>query len=403
MPKPASTPPKSTASLADRWIEVFRAGTHVSSSGDEVTFSQSDLDQMIVNHVLFAAPAVIGHPKGNGPAYARVQEYKREGDRLFCKFQNVNPAFDAGVQSGAYYSRSLSVYKDKQHGWRVRHVGWLGDVPPAIDGLEPVSFSAAADADILEFSVPGYSLVWGLEGVAGLLRGLRENMIAKDGIDAANSVLPQWQIDSALDAVRQARQEFQDAFREEAQEAQEANSQVRPNFNHPEGHVMTFTQAQLDAARQAGQEAARAEFAAQEQELTRLKAERLNERVAAQINGWKSGDAPKLLPAEEEGLAEFMVALDGMGATEFNFSAHDGKALKKSPAQWFAEFMAKRPAVVKVGHRSAADNLPVVDMTNARAIAEAAQEFMASEAKAGRIITVESAVAHINKASGQSR
>ncbi len=135
MPKTAlntqQTPVAQAAkTLAGRWIEVFRAGKHVDSKGRAAEFSQADLDQMIANHALGAAPAVIGHPKHNDPAYARVQEYRRDGDRLFAKFGDVHPAFDAGVQSGAYFNRSLSVYQDKQHGWRVRHVGWLGAVPP---------------------------------------------------------------------------------------------------------------------------------------------------------------------------------------------------------------------------------------------------------------------------------
>ena len=58
--------------LSGQWINVFRAGTHTDSTGRVVTFTQADLDQIVANHDLGAAPAVIGHPKHNDPAYVWV-------------------------------------------------------------------------------------------------------------------------------------------------------------------------------------------------------------------------------------------------------------------------------------------------------------------------------------------
>lgn len=372
-------------------IEVFKAGTHTDSKGRKISFSQADLDQMIVNHALGAAPAVIGHPKDTAPAYAQVEEYKREGDSLFAKFTKINPAFEAGVESGAYFNRSVSVHKDDTHGWRVRHVGWLGAVPPAIDGLQPVEFSVDDDS-CFEFSAPGYSLVWGLESAAKLMRRLRDRMIEKDGLEAADATLPQWEIDSMNESATSARTQF--------------NNETPALFNQPTGDDdMTITQADLDAAvakaRTEGETAGKAtalvgtvsqaDFAAKEAELTTLKKAQQKERIGAQIKGWK--EKGLIVPADEAGLAEYMAHLED-GGQEFSFSKAEGGEAKKTPMQFFSDFMAARKPVIKLGNGSKADDVPL-NTKSTEDISKAASDFMAAEAKQGRNISAASAVQHV--------
>lgn len=376
------------------FIEVFKAGTHTDSKGRQVTFSKADVEQMVENHKLGAAPAVIGHPKDTAPAYAQVGEYKLDDDgRLFAKFDKINPAFEAGVESGAYYNRSLSVIKDKLHGWRVRHVGWLGAMPPAIDGLQSVEFSvefAAEDETCFEFAAPGYSLVWGLESAAKLMRSLRDRMIEKEGLEAADATLPQWQIDSMNESATTARQQFN-----------EANPSL---FNQPPGEDdMTISQADHDAAvlaaRAAGKAEAeadtvsKAEFAAQQTELINLKKAQQKDRIAAQIKSWQ--DKGVILPADVAGLSEYMASLEA-GGTEFSFSKAEGGEEKKTPAQFFADFMATRKPVIKLGGggNSGGDD-GALDVTNTAAVTKAANDFMAAEEKDGRTVSAANAVQHV--------
>ena len=374
------------------WIEVFKAGSHVDSSGKPCTFTQADLDQMVSNHALGAAPAVLGHPKHDAPAYAWVDEYKRDGDTLFAKFKDINPAFEQGVKAGAYRNRSVSVWPDKGCGWRVRHVGWLGAAPPAIDGLAPCEF-AAPDADCLEFAAPGYSLVWGLESAARLMRKLRDQMIAKDGLDAADATLPQWEIDSMNESVTAARTQFNDAPDVKAAPAY---------FNQPGDQDMTFTQADLDQARTDGEAAAKATadtaaaaaalaFTASQTELTTLRKERQTERIEAQITGWK--DKGLMLPAEEAGMREYMAGLEDSGA-EFSFSKAEGGEAKKTPAQFFSDFMASRKPVIKLGASSGNDAGDAVDGNDAHQLAQAAQSFMKTQLDKGISVSLPEAVAH---------
>jgi hypothetical protein len=398
--------------LAD-WVEVFKAGHHIDSKGRKASFSASDLEQMAANHELGAAPAVIGHPKDTDPAYAWVDGYKVDGDSLYARFNQINPAFEAGVASGAYLNRSVSVFKDNEHGWRVRHVGWLGAVPPAIDGLTPVQFAADAAADTcFEFSAPGYSLVWGLESLANLLRDFRDQMIAKDGLDAADAALPRWRIDAALDAATQARHEYQDAQQADAADGgddladgnQQGGSALNPMFSkptpvsQPTGAPMSFTQEQVDAAaalaKKTAEEAAAASFSAQQAELTQLRAERQTERIGLQVAGWKAKGL--VTPAEEPGLAEFMVALENGETAEFNFSASDKAAVKKTPAQFFAEFMAARKPLVRLGATSGAgdDAGAGIDGGDANQLADTARAFMKAQADKGLSVSLPEAMQH---------
>ncbi len=378
------------------FVEVFKAGTHTDSKGRQITFSQADVDQMIANHQLGAAPAVIGHPKDTAPAYAQVEEYKRDGDRLFAKFTKINPAFEAGVESGAYYNRSVSVHKDGTHGWRVRHIGWLGAVPPAIDGMPPVEFSVDDDT-CFEFAAPGYSLVWGLESAAKLIRSLRDHLIEKESLAVADAVLPQWQIDSMNEAATTARQQF--------------NEDKPSLFNQPTGEDdMTITQADLDAAiaaartegetagKTAAEAAASVQFKAKEAEVLMFKKADQKARHSALIVDWKAKGL--IVPAEEVGLLEFMAQQEDSGV-EFSFSKAEGGEDKQTPGAWFLNFMASRKPVVKIGAQRQVDSDPL-DTTSATEIASAANEFMASEAKQGRVVSIASAVQHITtKAQGK--
>ena len=122
---------------------------------------------------------------------------------------------------------------------------------------------------------------------------------------------------------------------------------------------MRFTQEDLDRtateARAAAKAEATAEFAAAANdtaaELAALKAQAARDKHAASMEAWMREG--RLLPAELGGMAEFMAALDAQ-ATSINFSTGEGDAQTETaiaPAAWFANFMAKRPQLIKLGVR----------------------------------------------------
>jgi len=377
------------------WIEVFRAGTHTDSKGRSCTFTESDLDEMVSNLALGAAPAVLGHPKHNDPAYAWVKAdgAKREGASLFVKFEDINPDFAAGVDSGAYRNRSVSIIKDKDAGWRLQHVGWLGAARPAIAGLQALDYSAEVDA--FQFDAEDWDIGYALGDTAELLRGLREQLIADKGIDAADAALPNWRIQSVADAAERVKAA---ARAEPDDEAPGIPTGSFSQTNTPGGE-MSITQEQLDAAvakaRKEAEEGAAANFAASQAELVRLQGERQAERIGVQIKDWTAKGL--VMPAEVHGLAEFMTSLEAAEG-EFSFSAADAKEVKKTPAAFFAEFMAARKPVVKLGHESEdAGQGADLDMTDSTQIAKAARTYMAEQEAKGISVSVPEAVAHVSR------
>lgn len=131
-------------------VEVFRAGSHVDSTGRPHTFSEADLDKIATyNPATHEAPVVIGHPEQNAPAYGWVSRVYREGPVLKADFKDVAPEFADLVKAGRFKKRSISLYPDGS----LRHVGFLGAVPPAIKGLRDVAF-AEGEAVTYEFGEP---------------------------------------------------------------------------------------------------------------------------------------------------------------------------------------------------------------------------------------------------------
>lgn len=138
----------------DDFIEVFRAGTHTDASGQTRAFTESDLDQIVANHnAEHPAPAVVGHPKDNDPAYGWTEGLKRVGDRLLAKFHQVAPAFAQAVKDGRFRNRSIKISQG-DNGWKLVHVGFLGAAAPAVEGLKPIAFSQADTGPVFEFSQP---------------------------------------------------------------------------------------------------------------------------------------------------------------------------------------------------------------------------------------------------------
>ena len=128
-------------------VEVFRVGSHVDSSGRPHTFTEADLDKVAAyDPATHEAPVVIGHPTANAPAYGWVSRVYREGPVLKADFKDVAPEFADLVKAGRFKKRSISLYPDGT----LRHVGFLGAVPPAIKGLRDVQF-AEGEASTFEF------------------------------------------------------------------------------------------------------------------------------------------------------------------------------------------------------------------------------------------------------------
>ncbi len=120
-------------------VEVLRVGTFKDSSDTEHTFTEADLNKIASSYdpTRYEAPVVIGHPSDSAPAYGWIKSAFVKGKSLFLELKNLVPEFVDVCRKGMYKKRSISLYPDRT----IRHLGFLGAMPPAIKGLADCSFS----------------------------------------------------------------------------------------------------------------------------------------------------------------------------------------------------------------------------------------------------------------------
>lgn len=191
-------------------IEVFRPGTFRPMSGEPITYSAADLLAVAdaYDPVTAPAPIVVGHPDIDAPAFGWVErfEYDAKSERLFANLHEIEPTFAEAVKGGRYKKVSMAFFgPDQSHNpqpgtWYPKHVGFLGAAAPAVSGLKNVSFAGAAGATFMAAFGAGSQS-------ASIFRRLRDWIIDRDGLEAADKVLPAWEIDW-LDGADDAKEPY---------------------------------------------------------------------------------------------------------------------------------------------------------------------------------------------------
>lgn len=142
------------AALEGQEIEVFKAGERTDNTGVKRVISVAVVAAIAASYdpAKHEAPLTLGHPADNKPAYGWVKSLRATPDgRLMMRVAQVDASFAEAVRTGAYKKRSVSLYPPGSSGnplpsgWYLRHVGWLGAVPPAVQGLKDAKFSDAAE------------------------------------------------------------------------------------------------------------------------------------------------------------------------------------------------------------------------------------------------------------------
>lgn len=127
------------------WVQIFATGTHTGTrlndkgEREPVTLSYTEDDlkaraELYNNQSTHVAPVTIGHPVGDRPSYGWVDRLQAVGGRLYARFRDFSPTFVQAVREGKFRERSAAFYS----GGLLRHVAFLGDVPPAVKGMDPV-------------------------------------------------------------------------------------------------------------------------------------------------------------------------------------------------------------------------------------------------------------------------
>ncbi len=178
--------------------EIFRAGKRKDAHGVEVNITVQDLQAaaQAYNANFHEAPLVIGHPTHNAPAFGWVESLSVNGDVLTADFKQVDDNLVDLVRQGRYKKVSASFYPPNhpsnptQGVWSLRHVGFLGAAAPAVKGLAAINF-ADDEQGVVSFSE---DLAQTQHSLSRILRRLREWIVSKHGIDEADTVIPEWQI-----------------------------------------------------------------------------------------------------------------------------------------------------------------------------------------------------------------
>lgn len=177
-------------------FEIFRSGKRTSADGSQWNITDADVQRAaeVYDPKLHEAPIVIGHPAMNAPAYGWVPKLAADGGSLTAEFAQMDDGFAAAVRAGRYKKVSASFWPPGHpnnpvpDSYYLRHVGFLGAHAPAVKGLRAIEFGEAEEG-VIEFSEAAHGIA------ARLWRNMREWLIAQFGQDAADKVVPDWEIE----------------------------------------------------------------------------------------------------------------------------------------------------------------------------------------------------------------
>lgn len=373
-------------------IEIFRTGRHTAMSGQELAFADADIVDMAASYdpAVYEAPLVVGHPKTDEPAYGWVGALEAKDGKLLASPRQVDPAFAELVRAGRFKKVSASFWPPQHKGnpkpgsYYLRHVGFLGAAAPAVKGLKPVQFAAGEeDLVTVEFAMPER---WFLSTIARIVRGWREFLIETKGQEAADKVIPGWEVDDLARAAGAA----------------DAEAGTQPAFSEEDPDDVKTREQEL-AEREAALAAREAEVKAREEAAAAkaaefAEAERRRRQAEDEASIETLVQAGKVLPAEKPALLAFMAALDPDGIVEF---AEAGAQVKKPSREVLLGFLDKLPKRVDFAERSAEDSGEAIDFADPVAIGNAAEAYRKKvKDETGEEISIAAAVQHVMKRRG---
>lgn len=136
-------------------LQIFTAGKRTDANGITVDFSEATLAKIaaIYDPKLHEAPMVLGHPKHDDPAYGWAAALSVSGRQLEATPTQVDPQFAEWVDAGRYKKISASFYLPGSSHHPIpdsdvpylRHIGFLGAMPPAVKGMKAIEFAEEED------------------------------------------------------------------------------------------------------------------------------------------------------------------------------------------------------------------------------------------------------------------
>lgn len=372
--------------MAKKALQIFLAGKHTSSAGQEIDFSDSIVSETasVYDPKLHEAPIVVGHPKDNAPAYGWIKGLEFQEGALEAEPHQVDAEFEEMVNDGHFKKISASFYSPDSPqnpvpgSYYLRHVGFLGAQAPAVKGMRTPEFNEQEEG-VIEFSE-----AWSKQSIAGIFQRLRDFLIEKFDKDTADEVIPSYALDDIKDDAREALK---------TSDYHEQNPSEDDEMKKVEE-----LQAQLDAAN--------AKNTTLEAENTTLKTENTNfkEREATIIAQEKAADKAaieakvdalikdgKVLPKERESTVAYAQSLDN--SVEIEFGEGDDKK-KVGQRDQFLNLLGERSKQVDFKEYNEDE---VKEFGSPQEMAQAALDYQQAEAEKGHVVDIAQAVKHVQQ------
>ena len=375
-------------------FQIFKPGKHTASDGRVIEFTAEMLQAAVAAYdpALHEAPIVVGHPKDNGPAYGWVKSLAfDESGAVVVEPQQLETTFEEMVDAGRFKKRSASWYmpdspvNPKPGTLYLRHVGFLGATAPAIKGLKDVEFSDGEG--VVEF-VENARFAWASVNV--MLRGLREWIIGKDGLEAADKVLPNFYLSDIEAASRQS---------DDTQIAGMPAYSEDPDMKTIEQlQAEVAAQAATIATLQANQKPANfgeQEASLQAREAAVATAEAAAQRVTISNRVDAIVKAGRMVPAQKAAAVSFAMGLADKDAS-IDFGEGD-KAKKVTQREAYLLQLESSPKVVDYKELAPNDGAPGDVAMDPVKASQKARDLVKAAAEKGRTISFTEAVAEVMK------
>ena len=390
-------------------IKIARTGRFTDMRGQDVTFDRDFLKSLAASYdpKTRHCPLVKGHPRVEDPAYGWVDSLECADDGLYALVSQVDPAFAQEVRDGRYKYLSPEIYTpaapgnpDEQKRPYLKHIGFLGAVQPAIDGLGAVSLADRASEGMLVGELVSLADAGALDGwvISGLGRalvrvaGVLRSVVPTDKDPAALDDLEQVGLGLVQDGAVQDERAWQESRAAQESEALSLAGAATGNSQPPtEKETGTMEKDDIQEAR-AALEAERASFA--QEQATFRKA-----RQAVRIEALER--AGKIVPGQRDLVVSLAAALPE--GEEVVSLAEGGVTRSQSAEDAFFALLESLPAQVSFAEAAPAGPGSSLDLDSPEGVISAAQARVKAAADQGQTLSYEQAVFEITEQKEQGQ
>jgi len=366
------------------WDLVFTAGMHTDSNGNKKLWTTDDLDKIVstFDPKFHEPPLVIGHPSNNAPAFGWVEGAKRVGEGLYLKYRQVVDEFKEWNRKGMFKKKSISVYPDGS----LRHIGYLGGMPPAIKGLPDYQFSDSGKGEAVTYEFSD----WRMSTLGRVVMKLRDYLVEKEGAEKADSIIGSWEVQDLLTPPPEQEPISESCYHEE----------VEMEIKDVEAIV---TKAMATGTQQFSEQLKTIieENKTLRTELAGIKESQTKDREATMRREFgeflMTPDMQKrVAEGSREATINHMMTLAAAQPLEFG----EGEQKTKVPAvDHYKKQLQALPPVVEFGEVATKDKVGEIEVggMDVDVVAAKAREFQETEAAAGRTVSMTAAVAYVQQ------